>query len=87
MDVFRADLLKGKTTIITGGGTGLGRSIALRLASLGARVALLGRREGPLGEAVQAIREAGGEALGVAVSTTYPSTWTPMSSFARSPLA
>ena len=43
-DPFRADLLKGKTTIITGGGTGLGRSMALRLAGLGARVAVLGRR-------------------------------------------
>ena len=34
-DPFRPDLLKGKTTVITGGGTGLGRSMALRLAGLG----------------------------------------------------
>jgi citronellol/citronellal dehydrogenase len=48
MDPFRPDLLRGKTTVITGGGTGLGRSTALRLAGLGADVALLGRRPDPL---------------------------------------
>ncbi len=35
---FRKDLLAGKTTLITGGGSGLGRSMALRLAGLGAKV-------------------------------------------------
>ena len=63
-DPFRPDLLKGKTTIITGGGTGLGRSMALRLAGLGARVAVLGRREEPLQDTARAIREAGGVAAG-----------------------
>jgi len=63
-DPFRPDLLKGKTTIITGGGTGLGRSMALRLAGLGARVAVLGRRPEPLQETTRAIREAGGVAAG-----------------------
>ena len=61
-DPFRADLLAGKTTIITGGGSGLGRSMALRLAALGARVAVFGRRAQPLEETVAAIREAGGQA-------------------------
>jgi NAD(P)-dependent dehydrogenase (short-subunit alcohol dehydrogenase family) len=61
-DPFRADLLAGKTTIITGGGSGLGRSMALRLAALGARVAVLGRRVQPLEETVAAVREAGGKA-------------------------
>jgi NAD(P)-dependent dehydrogenase (short-subunit alcohol dehydrogenase family) len=63
-DPFRPDLLKGKTTIITGGGTGLGRSMALRLAGLGARVAVLGRRPEPLQDTARAIREAGGVAAG-----------------------
>jgi NAD(P)-dependent dehydrogenase (short-subunit alcohol dehydrogenase family) len=63
-DPFRSDLLKGKTTIITGGGTGLGRSMALRLAGLGARVAVLGRRPEPLQETARAIREAGGVGAG-----------------------
>ena len=59
---FRKDLLSGKTTIITGGGTGLGRSMALRLAGLGAKVGIVGRRKEPLEETVAAIRQAGGQA-------------------------
>jgi NAD(P)-dependent dehydrogenase (short-subunit alcohol dehydrogenase family) len=65
MDPFRKDLLAGKTTIITGGGTGLGKSMALRLAALGARVGVLGRRPEPLRETAAAIRDAGGQAAGV----------------------
>jgi NAD(P)-dependent dehydrogenase (short-subunit alcohol dehydrogenase family) len=65
MDPFRKDLLGGKTTIITGGGTGLGRSMALRMAGLGAKVAILGRRREPLVETAQAIRDAGGQAAAV----------------------
>lgn len=59
---FRKDLLAGKTTLITGGGSGLGRSMALRMAGLGARVAVVGRRQEPLVETVEAIRKAGGAA-------------------------
>ena len=66
-DPFRKDLLAGKTTIITGGGSGLGRSMALRLAALGAKVAVLGRRPQPLQDTVEAIREAGGTAAAVAL--------------------
>jgi len=65
MEPFRQDLLAGKTTIITGGGSGLGRSMAVRMAGLGARVAVLGRRPAPLEETVAAIREAGGRAAAV----------------------
>jgi len=53
-------LLQGKRAWITGGGTGLGRAMALRFAALGARVAVSGRREEPLRETVAAIRAAGG---------------------------
>jgi len=65
MDPFRKDLLAGKTTIVTGGGTGLGRSMALRMAGLGAKVAVLGRRPEPLRETAQAVRDAGGVAAAV----------------------
>ncbi|MFI5184101.1 MAG: SDR family oxidoreductase [Vicinamibacteria bacterium] len=60
---FRPDLLRGKTTLVTGGGTGLGRSMALRMAGLGARVAIVGRRPEPLAQTAEAIRDAGGTAV------------------------
>src|SRR5262245_35808382 len=71
-DPFRKDLLAGKTTIITGGGTGLGRSTALRLAGRGAKVAVLGRRPEPLLETVDAIRAAGGTATAAPCDVREP---------------
>ena len=71
-DPFRKDLLAGKTTIITGGGSGLGRAMALRMAGLGAKVAVLGRRPDALQETAQAIRDAGGAALGVPCDVRDP---------------
>ena len=59
---FRAGLLANRTLLITGGGTGLGRSAALKCASLGARVALVGRREEPLRTTAGDIEKAGGRA-------------------------
>ena len=44
MMIFRADLLKGKRILVTGGGTGLGREIADEYAKLGAEVYICGRR-------------------------------------------
>ncbi len=52
-------LFDGKVAWITGGGTGLGRAMALRLAELGADVALSGRRREPLDSTAAEIRERG----------------------------
>ncbi len=41
--VFRPGLFAGRTVIVTGGGSGLGRCTAHELKSLGARLALIGR--------------------------------------------
>lgn len=71
-DPFRPGLLAGKTTIITGGGTGLGKSMALRLAGLGATVAVLGRRPDPLNETAEEIRRAGGRAAAVPCDVRDP---------------
>ncbi len=42
--LFRSDLLAGKTILITGGGTGLGRAMGERFLRLGAKVAITSRR-------------------------------------------
>jgi NAD(P)-dependent dehydrogenase (short-subunit alcohol dehydrogenase family) len=53
----------GRIAVVTGGGSGLGRAIALELARLGAGVVVAGRREDPLAETVSLVEERGGEAL------------------------
>ena len=57
--------LEGQVAIITGGGTGIGRGIALALAEEGVRPVVCGRRMDRLQETLAAIREAGGEGLAV----------------------
>jgi len=57
--MFERDLLKGRNILITGGGTGLGRSMALRFAELGANLFLVARREEPLAQTANDIRAKG----------------------------
>lgn len=54
--------LEGQVAIITGGGSGIGRTTALLLAAEGARVVVAGRRLPPLEAAVGEIERAGGRA-------------------------
>jgi NAD(P)-dependent dehydrogenase (short-subunit alcohol dehydrogenase family) len=54
--------LEGKIALITGGGTGIGRAIALLFAAEGAKVCVAGRRSEPLQEVVAEIRRRGGTA-------------------------
>lgn len=60
--MYQRDLLKGRTILITGGGTGLGKSMALRFAELGASLFLVGRREEPLAGVAREIKATGARA-------------------------
>ena len=55
---FSKDLLKGRKALVTGGGTGLGKSIATGLAMAGADVVIAARREDVLADAAREIKKA-----------------------------
>jgi NAD(P)-dependent dehydrogenase (short-subunit alcohol dehydrogenase family) len=62
---YAQDILKGEHIAITGGGTGLGRAMALRFAELGATITICGRRPEPLEQTVSEIRATGARAEGI----------------------
>src|SRR5882757_8908259 len=64
--------LAGKVALITGSGRGIGRSIALKLASEGAHIVVNDLDVEPAQETVQAIREAGGQAVACPGNVTAP---------------
>ena len=77
--MFEIDLLKGKTIIITGGGTGLGKSMAVRFAELGANLVLTSRRQDVLDKTSAEIKEAtGAKILTVAADIRSPEQVTDM---------
>ncbi len=57
--------LKGLVAIVTGGGSGIGRELALVLCKEGVRVVFCGRRQSSLDETLRQMREQGGEAVAV----------------------
>jgi 3-hydroxybutyrate dehydrogenase len=62
--------LNGRTAIVTGGGSGLGKHIALAFAREGARVAIADLNLAAADSAVAEIKATGGQALSVAMDVT-----------------
>lgn len=61
-DNLRKIDLRNEIAVVTGGGRGIGRAIALRLAHAGAKVAIIARSESEITETSRLIRQAGGHA-------------------------
>ncbi|MBK8506397.1 MAG: SDR family oxidoreductase [Saprospiraceae bacterium] len=65
--MFKDPIFKGKTIIITGGGTGLGKSMATYLSQLGANIVITSRKQKVLDETAKEINDATGNlVLGIA---------------------
>lgn len=56
---FKADVLKGKVALLTGGGSGIGFEISLQLGKHGASIAIMGRRKSVLDSAVSVLHSLG----------------------------
>jgi NAD(P)-dependent dehydrogenase (short-subunit alcohol dehydrogenase family) len=72
-DRFRVD---GQTAIVTGGGRGLGRAMAVALAEAGADCIVVARREDDLAQTVAAVEAVGRKAVAVAGDVVDPTTAT-----------
>jgi len=70
--MFEPGLLKDKAILVTGGGTGLGRSMATRFLELGARVAITSRRETIQQAAREMMQQTAGEVFATPVDVRDP---------------
>ena len=71
--MFKPGLLKGERTLITGGGTGLGKVMAEACLMLGAQVYICGRRGGVVEETAKELMDAhGGKVVGMACDIRVP---------------
>jgi NAD(P)-dependent dehydrogenase (short-subunit alcohol dehydrogenase family) len=66
------ETLGGRVALVTGGGRGIGRSVALGLAAVGVKVAVLARSAGEVQRTVTLASQRGGSALAVPADVTEP---------------
>lgn len=71
--MFDKELLKGKIIIITGGGTGLGKSMATRFGELGANLVITSRKHESLDKAKPELEATGAKVLAIASDVRKPS--------------
>lgn len=71
--MFKADELKDKTILVTGGGTGLGKSMSRYFMQIGANVIIASRKQEVLDQTADELRkETGGKILAVACDVRKP---------------
>lgn len=70
--MFEKELLNEKSIIVTGGGTGLGKSMATRFAELGANLVITSRRQEVIDKTAEELRELGGKVLAIACDVREP---------------
>jgi len=69
---YQPEPVNNKSVLITGGTTGIGRATAIFLAAQGAQIMIFGRHQHELDEAMNDIRQTGGEVLGLTADTSHP---------------
>ncbi len=72
MSVFRADVLKGRVALVTGGGTGICKGIARNFSQYGANVVITSRKLENLEKAAEEIEAAGGKCVPVQADVRKP---------------
>ena len=70
--MFSPNVLRDKVILVTGGGTGIGREMCEKFASLGARIAIVGRRIEILDKAVADLRDLGYDAFATRCDVRSP---------------
>ena len=74
MSIYDRFRLDGKVALITGGGRGLGRAMAIAFAEAGADIAISARHQGQLAETARAVAERGRRVHMLAADMTSPTT-------------
>ncbi len=64
--------ITGRSILLTGGGSGIGRSLALGLAPKDVRLTLVGRHVEPMEEVAEQVRAAGSQAAVVTADLSQP---------------